>query len=224
MKCWIEQDSSSSPTYKEISYSIYETHPNSCLFQSSPQKITIRKHFYSGFQHCLFKNFQKSNSIFNYLFQDSSPSFGDGTWNVEYYITNPSNEIKITVAGTPEAGIIPYIERFGFYEGNKYQNPYSISVDLLVGLLTGLVSQEIIEFYERFYEKKRETIETELKVELLEIEQLKEQSEESKNESTKEKLVWMENANNKLLEKLKKIENKQSQKREFLTNLFKQQQ
>ena len=62
-------------------------------------------------------------------------------WAEEYEIQNDAlPELKITVAGNERAGIISFIERYGFYEGGD-TNPYRIDPDVLVAVLTGKRTQ-----------------------------------------------------------------------------------
>jgi len=95
------------------------------------QSLTIFRHCFNGFQFSLF---------FNPLLE-SSPL--NGKWKEEYTVENVHNGLQIRVAGNTHAGVIQYIESFGFYEGDE-SNPYRVNPHILFSVLTGIMDKQAI--------------------------------------------------------------------------------
>ena len=105
---------------------------------------------FSGAQWSLFYN------------HEQAPSVDNQTWNEDYYITNDSVNVKLTIGGTATSGILTYIEKYGFYEGNGVYNEYRLDPHMIVCLLTGRLSKQVILLQCAVVDKQIQAIQVEL--------------------------------------------------------------
>ncbi|GAM25789.1 hypothetical protein SAMD00019534_089640, partial [Acytostelium subglobosum LB1] len=134
--------------------------------QQHQQRLTITKQLFNGYQYSLFYNevnvddvngnVKKDGGLIVRLFggkkrtmeqqyqeQQLETEYWNSKWNYEYTIENvtstkmDSEQLLIKVAGGPKCGIIQYIERMGFYEGDE-SNEYRIDPILLLSMISGV--------------------------------------------------------------------------------------
>eukprot|EP01116_Phalansterium_solitarium_P018861 TRINITY_DN5123_c0_g1_i1.p1 TRINITY_DN5123_c0_g1~~TRINITY_DN5123_c0_g1_i1.p1 ORF type:complete len:498 (+),score=172.10 TRINITY_DN5123_c0_g1_i1:1048-2541(+) len=96
--------------------------PDSRLVGFGPQTVDIRRLVTRGFQHSLFSNLDQGE---------------EDAWCDEYAVRHRDLELEVRLAGNPEHGIIPLIERYGFYEGGGLQNDLRVDPHVVVAVLTG---------------------------------------------------------------------------------------
>lgn len=82
------------------------------------------------------------------------------SWNVEYYATCKSNNLRILLSGDHNGGIVSLIRSFGFFEGGfDGSNNYRIDPDVLNCFLSGSAATiEALNYVKRCKEKKIELI------------------------------------------------------------------
>ncbi|KAL6072390.1 TFIIS central domain-containing protein [Balamuthia mandrillaris] len=121
--------------------------------RGQPQPLRVTKDFFLGYQYSLFYNNNKreaaqakSSTNKKEKTKKDKPDTKDEEeaddeaqwkWCVEYKFKNLNNGLKVCIGGDATAGVVRYIQNYGFYEGGGPSNAYRVDPSVLVAVLTG---------------------------------------------------------------------------------------
>ncbi|KAL6057765.1 hypothetical protein QOT17_015269 [Balamuthia mandrillaris] len=125
--------------------------------RGQPQPLRVTKDFFLGYQYSLVKQHKQRTRIKKKKAKKEKPDTKDEEeaddeaqwkWCVEYKFKNLNNGLKVRIGGDATAGVVRYIQNYGFYEGGGPSNAYRVDPSVLVAVLTGQRNERALRWAE----------------------------------------------------------------------------